>query len=118
MLRAFLFLLTACGADPTDSGEPVSPSDCADIPPVNYTNFGQGFLTESCQGCHASTAPNRFGAPESVVFDTVEQAWSWRAVILSVVIEGGAPPMPPAGGLNEADLQRLEWWFACAEEGT
>ena len=91
---------------------------CQDIPPVNYTNFGSGFLTENCQGCHASTASYRYGAPDSVTFDSVEQAWAWRERILDLVVDGEEPAMPPAGGVDEDDLLRLQWWFDCAEEGT
>ena len=83
-------------AGPTDSADP-----CADVPLVNYSTFGAGFITANCQGCHASTAPERFGAPESVVFDTVEQVWTWSSRILQLVSacrRPGASPRttPPA----------------------
>ena len=111
-----MFLL-AC-SDAAEIGDTGSWGACADTPPVNYTNFGEGFLTENCQGCHASTSPNRYGAPEGIVFDTVEQAWAWRESILYLVVDEGEPAMPPAGGISEDDRQRLSWWFACAEEST
>jgi len=110
-----LISLLACEKSPIseDSGSVA----CDTTPPINYTNFGEGFLTENCQGCHASTAPNRYEAPESVVFDTVEDAWAWQERILYRVIED-FNPMPPAGGVHEDDVQRMAWWFHCAEEGT
>ncbi len=99
-------------AGPTDSADP-----CADVPLVNYSTFGAGFITANCQGCHASTAPERFGAPESVVFDTVEQVWTWSSRILQLV-PGDEERMPPAGGITEDDATRLRWWLECAEPGT
>ena len=112
----FLLLipLLACsnqGAE--DSG---SPGVCDTAPPVNYINFGEGFLMENCQGCHASTAPNRYGATEGVIFDTVEDAWIWRDRILARALDE-TNPMPPAGGVSVDNLDRLQWWLDCAEEG-
>ena len=115
-MRALLLMsLLACAGESNDSGVV---GTCETVPPVDYTNFGEGFLTENCQGCHASTAPNRYGAPEGAVFDTVDHAWAWRTVILDLVVNGGEPAMPPAGGVPTDDLQRLVWWLECAESGT
>ena len=113
-MRAVLFLLlVGCSAEPSDTAEA-----CADAPELTYENWGEGFLTENCQSCHASTTDNRYSAPESVIFDTVEDAWSWRERILARAIDKDPSPMPPAGGVLEDDLQRLVWWFECAEEGS
>lgn len=90
---------------------------CADVPLVNWDTFGAGFLLHHCQGCHASTAPDRYGAPADVTFDTKEEAWAWRDRILerSAV---DPPTMPPAGGTSADDRVLLRWWLACAPEGT
>lgn len=90
---------------------------CDGVPAVNYNNFGRGFMTESCQGCHASTTANRYGAPEGITFDTVEQVWGWSSYILQIATGEGAT-MPPAGGVSEDDRTRLSWWLRCAPEGT
>lgn len=97
----------------TDTGDP-----CQGVPLVNYATFGQGFLTANCQGCHASTSPERYGAPEWVVFDTVQDAWTWKDRILELVPGKAGARMPPAGGITEEDQQRLRWWLLCAEPGT
>lgn len=90
---------------------------CADVPLVNYNNFGQAFITHTCQGCHASTAADRYGAPEDSTFDTVEQVWAQRdRVLIRAAVD--PPTMPPAGGSSEDDRVRLRWWLECAEEGT
>ena len=51
--------------------------DCIDVPIVTYASFGQGFLTFSCQGCHASGSVDRQGAPDSVTFDDYQQVIQW-----------------------------------------
>lgn len=101
-----------------DSGETGdSGGFCADAPTLTWANFGNGFLIENCQGCHASTAADRHDAPEEVCFDTVEQAWSWASQILALAT-GDEPTMPPTGGVFDDDRQRLEYWLRCAEPGT
>jgi hypothetical protein len=56
--------------DPTDTAA----AFCEGVPTLAYTNFGEGFLRENCQGCHASTTADRYGAPDTVVFDTRDAA--------------------------------------------
>jgi hypothetical protein len=105
-------------SDPGDtSGGDDTDDFCADVATVTYNSFGQGFMTENCQGCHASTAPQRYGAPEEVFFDTVEDCWTWSERILARST-GDSPTMPPQGGVNEDDRTRLEWWLRCADPGT
>ena len=110
-----LLLLLAC-AQPQETDDSTS-SFCADAPVVDYNNFGRGFMTESCQGCHASTTPDRQGAPESVVFDSVEEVWRWDERILA---RAGSeqPDMPPQGGVEADDRSRLRWWLLCADPGS
>ena len=109
----------AAAADDTSTAPADDTADpfCAEAPVVTWNNFGNGFLRESCQGCHASTTANRYGAPEAVTFDTVEQAWSWSARILA---RSGVedPTMPPAGGVREEDRLLLVYWLTCATPGT
>lgn len=108
----------------TDSAGPVDsavdtgePDPCAGVPVVTYASFGEGFMLENCQGCHASTTEERYGAPESVTFDTIEEVWAWAEVILAVAT-GEEPAMPPQGGVHEDDRTKLEWWLGCAEPGS
>jgi uncharacterized membrane protein len=113
MLWTFFFASIACAPGTDDTG---SQATCFEAPPVNHANFGEGFLLESCQGCHASTALNRHEAPEGVSFDTVDEAWAWRGRILARVVDSAT--MPPAGGVDADDRQMLSWWLDCAPEGT
>ncbi len=101
-------LLLACGGAEVaeDTGF------CAEAPVVTWETFGEGFLRENCQACHASTTVERLGAPEDVTFDTEADALRWRARILERAA-GEAPTMPPQGGTDDEDRWRLRVWLAC-----
>ena len=109
-----LAILAACTGDASDDADPTPlPSGetgaaCA----VTWDNFGRAFTLQACQPCHASTTPNRFGAPESVAFDTEEDAIAWAPRILARST-GDDPDMPPSGGVSEQDRQLLEDWITC-----
>ena len=106
-------LMTGCGDRAADSGDVAEarPEWCADAMTVTYDNFGEGFLLTHCAGCHASTAPNRFGAPEEVSFDTEEEARVWKDRIYAAVFTNET--MPPAGGVTEDELTLAEIWIEC-----
>ena len=106
--------LLACKDTVTDSAEPETvevPAWCSDSPQVTWSNFGEGFLLTHCQGCHAEDAPNRFGAPESVYFDTEADVDAQRASIYRVVLTDQS--MPPAGGITDDELALAEIWLEC-----
>ncbi len=125
VLILFGFTLTACPGPGSDelpashSGDtaPAAGEGCGDVPAVDWDNFGQGFLLEACQGCHATTTADRYGAPEDVSFDTVEQAWLHAEEILNVAATDD-PSMPPRGGVEDDDRVRLRWWLECGTPGT
>ena len=130
MIRAALGLIPllalACRSpDPSHDSREMNVEDsiplvnpaCEDAPALRYNNFGHGFLIENCNGCHAATATERYGAPEDVHFDDVDEAWLWSAQIL-LAVTGEEATMPPEGGVSEDDKQRLIWWLECAPEGT
>jgi uncharacterized membrane protein len=101
--------LSACG-DETTAAEA---SACGpDTPAETWASFGEAFVTTHCQGCHASGALDRAGAPEEVVFDTAEQTHAWRERILA---RSGpeSPTMPPQGGPSAEDRERLRIWLTC-----
>jgi len=85
---------------------------CEVAPVVTWDNFGQGFLVENCQPCHASASLARHDAPEDVVFDTVDDVIARRERIL-IKATGDEPEMPPAGGVSVEDRALLEVWLRC-----
>ena len=95
------------------STEPASFHDTGCDTPYSYLNFGKGFMSSHCQGCHASTSPNRYGAPSSVHFDDEAAVWAWRERILERTT-GESPDMPPGGGVVETELDALEDWLSCS----
>ena len=116
MVLMSALLWVSCKSE-VDTAETAAPHFCDDVPVVNYANFGESFINHECQGCHASTLDERFGAPEDVTFDNVDEVWGWQERILSRC-ELDSPTMPPRGGLTEDDLIMLHWWLKCATIGT
>lgn len=111
------FMFLACAAEPQDTADSsFVDSECVDAQLITYNNFGKSFLTHSCQGCHASTASDRYDAPIEVVFDTLDLVWEQAPSILAVA-GGDAPVMPPQGGVTIDDRTKLKWWLRCGEEG-
>jgi len=100
----------ACETDA--DGLPRAPGPCDTGVRQSWETFGQGFVVSQCQGCHASTAPDRYGAPEGVVFDTEEDVIVFSERILARAT-GPDADMPPGGGPIEEDRVRLERWLRC-----
>ena len=113
--------LVACGqTDPVDDvgagGMDVMPTACDEtVPVVTYETFGEGFLSTYCQGCHASAAADRQGAPDALVFDTEDDVYDFQDQILDAVTSD-EPRMPPSGGPLEDDRERLTIWLSCFAE--
>lgn len=106
------------GSGTTDSGEVLDDTGdtgfCADAPVVTWDNWGEGFIIERCQSCHASTSDNRNDAPEEVVFDTREETLAQAERILARA-SGEDATMPPEGGVTEDDKYLLTVWLTCWE---
>lgn len=85
---------------------------CADAPVLMWANFGEGFMVENCQACHASTSLDRNDAPEGVVFDTLDDVKAQVDRILARAT-GDDPTMPPQGGVDADDRLRLQIWLSC-----
>lgn len=127
MRLSSLLLFLGCSGGTEDTRAPADTTDtvvttadtgpCVGVPAVTYANFGEGFILHFCQGCHASTTPNRYDAPEDVTFDSAEQVWEWRErILIRAAVE--PPTMPPAGVTTADDRVRLGWWLNCAEDGS
>ncbi len=95
----------------TDTTERPIPEHCDEAFDVTYENWGRGFLTTQCSGCHAETAPDRYDAPPEAIFDTVEQTDAWADRIIERVIYDS--DMPPAGGVTDDEKTLLSYWLEC-----
>lgn len=105
-----ILLFLACSGDAEDTAA----AYCEDAPRLEWENFGDGFITQNCQPCHASTAVDRYGAPDDVTFDDEEETLAWADRILARAA-GDDADMPPAGGVDAADREKLEIWLTCWE---
>ena len=76
-------------------------------------NFGAGFVTENCRGCHAKEASDREGASHDIYFD---QEADIRSHLVKVIAELEADSMPPAGGVEDAQRSAALEWLYCMEE--
>ena len=89
-----------------------APDWCDSAPFTTWDNFGQGFLVENCQGCHARASLDRHEAPPDFAFDTPDDVATHRQAILDIAT-GIFPQMPPAGGVSAEDRARLQAWLSC-----
>ncbi|MFK7929713.1 MAG: hypothetical protein AB8H79_16090 [Myxococcota bacterium] len=103
-------LIVGCAGD-----DPDVDALCDDAPVVTWDSFGQDFTRANCQPCHSSTSANRYGAPESVIFDTEDDVLGRAEQVLSNAT-GDAPTMPPRGGLEVDDQEKLKIWLECWAE--
>jgi hypothetical protein len=79
-----------------------------------WSNFGETAFTTWCASCHAASAPQRFGAPEDMVFDTEADVLARLEVVRAVTL-GEAPSMPLGGGVPEDELAMLARYLDCLE---
>ena len=103
------FVLWSCAANDLVKDTGTVNCSSADVP--SYQEWTNGFLLSKCQPCHASTTPNRYGAPEQVTFDSYEQVEPWLESIARTVLE--EETMPPSGGVTNEERDLLDLWLSC-----
>lgn len=120
-MARLLLILTLVGCGDTDGSaghdsagddDTVTGTLCDQYPDVTWDNFAQAFFEQSCQPCHASTSPNRQGAPEEIDFDTQEDV----EVLAFAILQSATGPnasMPPGGGVSEEDREKLQAYLTC-----
>ena len=117
-----LWLCVGCGdgkatadaedsAAPADSGAAAEISGCEGVGELSWDNWGRSFFRTWCAGCHAADAPDRHGAPDTIVFDTESQVFDQRTLIRDSVLESGR--MPLGGGLPDAEAEILDLYLRC-----
>jgi hypothetical protein len=78
---------------------------------LTWETWGDPFFTTWCNSCHASSTPNRFGAPEETTFDSIDEVADWNARIRVRVLDAGN--MPLGGGLSDAEESDLDAFLLC-----
>ena len=99
-------------SEPISSDITLSDEGCEDAPPVTWDSWTHSLMLTHCQGCHASTASNRYGAPLGIQFDTEMDSIDLADRIYVRVLQN--QDMPPAGGILEDDLYLLDVWLRCS----
>ena len=100
-------------SDPTESSDIyINDDDCDDEPVVTWDNWAESMMITHCQGCHASSSPNRYGAPLDIHFDHKDAAYDLADRIYIRTLE--QEDMPPAGGILREDLYLLDVWLRCS----
>ena len=112
MNRVVLLILglAACSGD--DELETADP--CAGDPDVTWQGWGDGFFGTYCRGCHSTDAPDRYGAPEDINFDTRADVLAWEGLVRQTVLEDET--MPVGGGVYPDDLELLDTLLRCGLE--
>lgn len=109
-LAVLCLVLSSCGSGGDSAGLVCAERD----PHLTYDNFGKGFISKHCVGCHSSliAGNQRKGAPPGVDLDTYlgVVTWAYRVEARSL---GDSPGMPPGGGPSESERARLEEWLSC-----
>ena len=118
-----LMVLVACGGEPEGPAEgkagddSAEPSTCVTDTGGGYptwAGFAEGFFAGRCASCHAATAPERFGAPEGVSFDSEEEVVRQLDAVQRVILDNAS--MPPGGGLHEDELALMQVYLDCLRE--
>lgn len=114
-MRSAWFLVSLLGCDDGKQGDDsTTPTDtaCTGGVPVTWEGDIEAIITAWCQPCHASDAPNRHDAPESVTFDSEAEVIE-RADRVYAVTNVEDPSMPPGLSMNEHDTTALHQWLVC-----
>ncbi len=109
---AALFLTLGCGTSDLADTAPTCVLDPDGAYPT-WGTFGESFFLSYCASCHAASAPERFGAPDTVTFDTEAEVARQLAAVRRTVLD--ARTMPKGGGVPEADLEALARYLDCLE---
>ena len=104
-----LTIWLACQPNIADSG-----ISCQQRTALQWEYFGEPFFTTYCRSCHSSQAPNRFGAPETINFDSFDAIVEQSKVIRDSVINRQS--MPKGGGLPQSELDALDAFLNCIIE--
>ena len=114
-MRAILGSLLAVAPACAETEDDPAGITCDRQPPLDWHNFGSGFVDLHCTSCHSveNSEPQRSGAPLGVDFDTYGDVVEHVERIEHEAI-GADPAMPPSGGPTSAELALFREWLTCA----
>ena len=90
---------------------------CDRMPALDYANWGRGFMSKHCTGCHSNLVPDdhRNEAPVEVDLDTFADALHFSGRIEARVLLAPVDDlMPPGGGPTEGEKKLLDEWLTCS----
>ena len=108
---AWLALASACAPEAVSAAAAEGGSDTCASTAFTWDSWGAGFFASYCRTCHASTTPERYGAPEGVDFDTLEDVRALAGAISITALEEES--MPVGGGVPTEELVRLDQFLDC-----
>jgi uncharacterized membrane protein len=110
-MLAGLACLTALAGCPSAPAADEVTTCTAEQRAVNWENFGVGFFAGYCRACHSAEADDRYGAPEGLDFDSLEQVQALKGSIHDTVLVDET--MPVGGGVDEESLTLLATFLDC-----
>ena len=96
----------ACGGKDDSAAGPSVDCNATTVP-----KFADVTIFQVCTKCHATSVPNRQGAPQSVNFDSYASA-SANAELAAAAVRSGAMPEDHTP-VTDAQKQALYAWAAC-----
>jgi uncharacterized membrane protein len=107
-------LVASCGSDEPGGGGPPIDAEACESSYLDYSNFGEPFLLNWCNGCHSTGLPANMRqlAPTGVDFDSHEKAHQFQ-IRIAARATGASPTMPPAGGPSAEERELLAEWLTC-----
>lgn len=107
---AAALVFVACGAGAPEPDDTSAVDSCETVD-VTWSNWGFAFFSNYCRSCHSVDAPDRYGAPESVNFDSLADVVTWAERIRVTTLDEEA--MPVGGGVPDIELERLDQLLEC-----
>ncbi|MFO0618883.1 MAG: hypothetical protein U0414_40215 [Polyangiaceae bacterium] len=100
--------------EPVEPPKALAQRECPPDSVLTYENFGGPFIYSYCSGCHSKDLPEgmRQDAPLQSDFDTLASTRLWAARIWARAADHNTT-MPPIGGPDDEDRERLGEWLAC-----
>jgi cytochrome c5 len=106
-MRWVLLLLVACAEQPMELDDLPCPTTGTTL---TYENFGERFMGENCNTCHATS---KSGAPSSYKFTTLDLVKKHKGRIF-IRAAGPNTTMPPGpDDPPESERDQLAEWLAC-----